>query len=132
MNTETKPISAVDLMTAAAILRPGSSTRTLAAITGLDERHISATMSMLKSLKMVSMKMDYRQARWTPLKALRNEFRVTNEMIAMLGLNEVGAGGRRRKGKNTVIEECKKSEAMQRVLWFYGRGEMPLCHISIV
>ena len=61
-----------------------------------------------------------------PTKRLLDSFRVTNEMIEYLGLTEVKVKPRKLKREdNTVFESCKQSPAMKRVLWFYGRGELP-------
>jgi len=60
-----------------------------------------------------------------PTKKLLDSFRVTNAMIEYLGLTEVKLKPKKLKREdNTVFESCKHSEAMKRVLWFYGRGEL--------
>lgn len=61
-----------------------------------------------------------------PTRKLLDSFRVTSEMIEYLGLAEVKVKARKIKREdNTVFEFCKQSPAMKRVLWFYGRGELP-------
>lgn len=61
-----------------------------------------------------------------PTKKLLDSFSVTNEMIDYLGLTEVKVKTRKIKREdNTVFESCKQSPATRRVLWFYGRGELP-------
>ena len=61
-----------------------------------------------------------------PTRKLLDSFRVTNEMIEYLGLTEVKLKPRKLKREdNSVFEFCKQSPAMKRVLWFYGRGELP-------
>lgn len=61
-----------------------------------------------------------------PTKKLLDSFRVTAAMIEYLGLTEVKVKTRKLKREdNTVFESCKQSPAMKRVLWFYGRGELP-------
>lgn len=61
-----------------------------------------------------------------PTNLLLDSFTVTREMIEHLGLTEVKLKPRKLKREdNTVFESCKQSPAMKRVLWFYGRGELP-------
>ena len=61
-----------------------------------------------------------------PTKKLLDSFRVTKEMIEYLGMTEVKLKPRKLKREdNTVFESCKQSPATKRVLWFYGRGELP-------
>lgn len=61
-----------------------------------------------------------------PTKKLLDSFHVTAEMIEYLGLTEVKVKPRKIKREdNTVFESCKQSPAMKRVLWFYGRGDLP-------
>lgn len=61
-----------------------------------------------------------------PTKLLLDSFTVTREMIEYLGLSEVKLKPKKLKREdNTVFESCKQSPAMKRVLWFYGRGEIP-------
>ena len=61
-----------------------------------------------------------------PTKKLLDSFHVTAEMIEYLGLTEVKLKPRKlRREDNTVFESCKQSPAMKRILWFYGRGELP-------
>ena len=61
-----------------------------------------------------------------PTKKLLDSFRVTAEMIEYLGLKEVKVKARKIKREdNTVFESCKQSPATNRILWFYGRGELP-------
>ena len=61
-----------------------------------------------------------------PTKKLLDSFRVTSEMIEYLGLTEVKLKPRKLKHEdNTVFECCKQSPATKRILWFYGRGDLP-------
>ena len=61
-----------------------------------------------------------------PTKKLLDSFTVTSEMREYLGLTDVDLNHRKVKRKcNTVFESCKQSTATRRVLWFYGRGELP-------
>lgn len=61
-----------------------------------------------------------------PTKKLLDSFRVTSEMIEYLGLTEVKLKPKKLKREdNTVFESCKQSPATKRILWFYGRGELP-------
>ena len=61
-----------------------------------------------------------------PTNLLLDSFAVTREMQEYLGLTEVKVKPRKLKREdNTVFESCKQSPAMKRVLWFYGRGELP-------
>lgn len=61
-----------------------------------------------------------------PTQKLLDSFTVTREMQEYLGLTEVKLKPKKlRREDNTVFESCKQSEAMKRVLWFYGRGELP-------
>ena len=61
-----------------------------------------------------------------PTRKLLSSFTVTREMQEYLGLTDVKLKPRKLKREdNTVFESCKQSPAMKRVLWFYGRGELP-------
>ena len=61
-----------------------------------------------------------------PTKKLLSSFTVTREMREYLGLTDVDLNPRKLKRKcNTIFESCKQSPATKRVLWFYGRGELP-------
>ena len=61
-----------------------------------------------------------------PTNLLLDSFTVTREMVEYLGLTEVKLKPRKLKREdNTVFEFCKQSPAMKRILWFYGRGELP-------
>ena len=61
-----------------------------------------------------------------PTNLLLDSFTVTREMIEYLGLSEVKLKPKKLRWEdNTVFEFCKQSPAMKRVLWFYGRGELP-------
>lgn len=61
-----------------------------------------------------------------PTNSLLDSFTVTREMIDYLGLTEVKLKPRKLKREdNSVFEACKQSPAMKRVLWFYGRGDLP-------
>ncbi len=60
-----------------------------------------------------------------PTKKLLDSFRVTAEMIDYLGLEVKVKPRKIKREDNTVFESCRQSPAMKRVLWFYGRGELP-------
>lgn len=61
-----------------------------------------------------------------PTQKLLDSFTVTREMQEYLGLTEVKLKPKKLKREdNTVFESCKQSPATKRVLWFYGRGELP-------
>jgi hypothetical protein len=61
-----------------------------------------------------------------PTSTLLDSFAVTRDMMEYLGLTEVKLKPKKLKREdNTVFESCKQSAAMKRVLWFYGRGELP-------
>lgn len=61
-----------------------------------------------------------------PTQRLLDSFHVTAEMIEYLGLTGVKLKPKRLKREdNTVFESCKRSPATKRILWFYGRGDLP-------
>lgn len=61
-----------------------------------------------------------------PTERLLASFTVTREMQEYLGLTEVKLKPKKlRREDNTVFDSCKQSAATKRVLWFYGRGELP-------
>ena len=60
-----------------------------------------------------------------PTRKLLDSFRVTTAMIEYLGLEVKLKPRKLKREDNTVFESCKQSAAMKRVLWFYGRGELP-------
>ena len=60
-----------------------------------------------------------------PTRKLLDSFRVTTAMIEYLGLEVKLKPRKLKRENNTVFEDCKQSPAMKRVLWFYGRGELP-------
>lgn len=61
-----------------------------------------------------------------PTQKLLSSFTVTREMREYLGLTDVDLNPREVKRKcNTIFESCKQSPATKRILWFYGRGELP-------
>lgn len=61
-----------------------------------------------------------------PTRKLLSSFTVTREMQEYLGLTDVKLKPRKLKREdNTVFESCKQSPATKRILWFYGRGELP-------
>lgn len=61
-----------------------------------------------------------------PTRKLLDSFRVTTAMIEYLGLEVKLKPRKLKREDNTVFESCKQSPAMKRVLWFYGRGELPV------
>ena len=60
-----------------------------------------------------------------PTQRLLDSFHVTAEMIEYLGLEVKVKARKIKREDNTVFESCKQSPATKRILWFYGRGEMP-------
>lgn len=61
-----------------------------------------------------------------PTNLLLDSFAVTREMQEYLGLTEVKLKPKKLKREcNTVFESCKQSPATKRILWFYGRGDLP-------
>ena len=61
-----------------------------------------------------------------PTKKLLDSFTVTREMREYLGLNDIELNpGKPKRKNNTIFESCKQSPATKRILWFYGRGELP-------
>lgn len=61
-----------------------------------------------------------------PTRNLLESFAVTREMQEYLGLTDVILKPKKLKRENnTVFEDCKQSPATKRILWFYGRGELP-------
>lgn len=62
-----------------------------------------------------------------PTKKLLSSFTVTREMREYLGLDDIELNPRKLKRKsNTIFEYCKQSPVTKRILWFYGRGELPV------
>lgn len=61
-----------------------------------------------------------------PTKKLLDSFTVTREMREYLGLDDIELNpGKPKRKNNTIFESCKQSAATKRILWFYGRGELP-------
>lgn len=61
-----------------------------------------------------------------PTKKLLSSFTVTREMREYLGLDDIELKpGKLKRKDNTIFEYCKQSPATKRILWFYGRGELP-------
>lgn len=61
-----------------------------------------------------------------PTQKLLDSFTVTREMQEYLGLTEVKLKPKKlRREDNAVFESCKQSPATKRILWFYGRGDLP-------
>lgn len=61
-----------------------------------------------------------------PTRKLLDSFAVTREMQEHLGLTDVKLKPRKLKREdNTVFESCKQSPVTKRILWFYGRGDLP-------
>ena len=61
-----------------------------------------------------------------PTKKLLSSFTVTREMREYLGLDDIELNkGKLKRKDNTIFESCKQSPATKRILWFYGRGELP-------
>lgn len=60
-----------------------------------------------------------------PTRKLLDSFRVTTAMIEYLGLEVKLKLRKLKREDNTVFESCKQSQAMKRILWFYGRGDLP-------
>lgn len=61
-----------------------------------------------------------------PTKKLLDSFAVTREMREHLGLDDIELNtGKLKRKSNTIFESCKQSQATKRILWFYGRGDLP-------
>lgn len=60
-----------------------------------------------------------------PTRKLLDSFRVTTAMIEYLGLEVKLKPRKLKREDNTVFESCKQSPATKRILWFYGRGDLP-------
>lgn len=61
-----------------------------------------------------------------PTQKLLSSFTVTREMREYLGLDDIELNhGKPKRKSNTIFDACKQSEATKRILWFYGRGELP-------
>ena len=61
-----------------------------------------------------------------PTKKLLASFTVTREMREYLGLDDIEMNpGKLKRKDNTIFDACKQSPATKRILWFYGRGELP-------
>ena len=61
-----------------------------------------------------------------PTKKLLDSFTVTREMREYLALDDIELNpGKQKRKHNTIFESCKQSPATKRILWFYGRGELP-------
>lgn len=61
-----------------------------------------------------------------PTKKLLSSFTVTREMREYLGLDDIELNpGKLKRNSNTIFDTCKQSPATKRILWFYGRGELP-------
>jgi hypothetical protein len=61
-----------------------------------------------------------------PTKKLLASFTVTREMREYLGLDDIELNlGKPKRKNNTIFDTCKQSPATKRILWFYGRGELP-------
>lgn len=62
-----------------------------------------------------------------PTKKLLDSFTVTREMREYLGLDDIDLKpGKMKRKDNAIFESCKQSPATKRILWFYGRGELPV------
>lgn len=61
-----------------------------------------------------------------PTRKLLDSFRVTTAMIEYLGLEVKLKPRKLKREDNTVFESCKQSPATKRILWFYGRGDLPV------
>lgn len=61
-----------------------------------------------------------------PTQKLLSSFTVTREMREYLGLNDIELNpGKPKRKNNTIFDACKQSAATKRILWFYGRGDLP-------
>lgn len=61
-----------------------------------------------------------------PTKKLLASFTVTREMREYLGLDDIELNpGKPKRKSNTIFDACKQSPATKRILWFYGRGDLP-------
>ena len=61
-----------------------------------------------------------------PTQKLLASFTVTREMREYLGLDDIEINkGKLKRKNNTIFESYKQSPATKRILWFYGRGDLP-------
>ena len=61
-----------------------------------------------------------------PTQKLLSSFTVTREMRDYLGLDDIELNhGKLKRKDNNIFESYKQSPATKRILWFYGRGELP-------
>ena len=61
-----------------------------------------------------------------PTKKLLASFTATREMREYLGLDDIELNlGKPKRKNNTIFDACKQSPATKRILWFYGRCELP-------
>lgn len=133
METECK-FTTRDLIKAIIILKPGVKSITIQQIVGKEtHRGITAALSVIKSQGLIDYKkvndsrrgMGYKCFNYWPTPELLSTFQVTHEMVEYLGLKDEAFKPKLGKGKNGIFDRCRKSKAMQRVLWFYGKGELP-------
>lgn len=132
METECK-FTTRDLIKAIIILRPGIKSLTIQQIIGANHNIVSAALSVIKSQGWIESKEQtgsrrgagYKYLTYRASPALINSFQVTNEMAEYLGLKDESFKPKLARGKNGIFDRCRKSKAMQRVLWFYGKVELP-------
>lgn len=132
MNEE---ITLRDIIKAIVILKPGV---TLATVRGMicDETSVSTLATAVHAITEQGLfatrkvenvgRKGFKCHAYYPTPNLLDSFTVTREMQEYLGLTEVKLKPKKlRREDNTVFESCKQSPATKRVLWFYGRGELP-------
>lgn len=132
MNEE---ITLRDIIKAIVILKPGSTTAIIQMM--ILSNHPSGTVTTaIHSIKEQGLfytrkvpnkgRPGFKCFAYYPTNLLLDSFTVTREMQEYLGLTEVKLKPKKlRREDNTVFESCKQSPASKRVLWFYGRGELP-------
>ena len=132
MNEE---ITLRDIIKAIVILNPGATTAIIHNMI-LTSVHVGTLTTAMHSIKeqglFFTRKIDnkgrpgYKCHAYYPTERLLDSFHVTAEMVEYLGLTEVKLKPKKLKRENnTVFDDCKQSPATKRVLWFYGRGELP-------
>lgn len=132
MNEE---ITLRDIIKAIVILKPGSTTAIIQKMI-LSNPPAGTVTTAIHSIKEQGLfytrkvpnkgRLGFTCYAYYPTKKLLDSFHVTAAMIEYLGLTEVKLKPKKLKREdNTVFESCKQSPATKRILWFYGRGELP-------
>ena len=132
MNEE---ITLRDIIKAIVILKPGATTAIIHNMI-LTSVHVGTLTTAMHSIKEQGLfytrkvpnkgRPGFTCYAYYPTNLLLDSFTVTREMQEYLGLTEVKLKPKKLKRENnTVFDDCKQSPATKRVLWFYGRGELP-------